>query len=98
MSIDYSINGQFRWQSREKDNNGGSNNKHRISGLNASLNTWYHIVATCDQSGNLNLYINDSSHVSLGNGTNNVQAELFNTTNLGTPIHKLGHGGRGSEW
>ena len=29
---------------------------------------------------------------SLGDGTNNVPAELFNTTDLGTPIHKIGNG------
>ena len=93
MSIDYSINGQFRWQSRQNDNNGSTvRNVQRISGSNASRNTWYHIVGTCSPDGDLKLYINDSSHELSGDGTNNVPAELFNTTDLGTPIHKIGNG------
>ena len=94
MYLDYQSGSKLRWMARHRinDNGVGSNKNDIQASSNASLNTWYHIIGTCNQNGDLKFYINGSSQgTSTGDGTNNVSREIFNTTNIGTPIHKIGN-------
>ena len=100
MYLDYQSGSKLRWMARHRinDNGVGSNKNDKQASSNASLNTWYHIIGTCNQNGDLKFYINGSSQgTSTGDGTNSVSREIFNTTNIGTPIHKIGNDNDGGQ-